>query len=516
MVDLDKIDLDYLEMVAEAYGDQYPNLFAREDMGWKPIGEMADAGEIIPRETLVRLARKARIMSVAAPLIRRACSLKIAYVWGQGCTISAAQEQDAQQDVNAVVQAFLDDESNLSSFSSQQAHEDMERILETDGQIFFALPTTRQNGRVQVRRIPFRQVVDVICDPEDAETPWFYKREYETYVIEPSFSGLTTRSRRETRRVLYPDLRFKPSSRPKSIDGIPVEWDTPVYHVRVNRVDGSKWGTPDLLAALPWAEGYEEFLQDWAKLIKALSRFAFRATSRGRNASTVRSRIESADPNAIGSTVVQGPDQKFEAIGKSGATIDSDSGRPLAAMVASAVDVPVTMLLGDPGVTGARATAETLDQPLQLSIKGRQTLFSDLFMTVLTYVINMSIEAPQGLLKGVVKIDPYSGRKTYALANDQPIAIMIDWPSIEKVPLDVLIKAIVEAEGTNLLPPELIARQLLMALDVDDIDEVMSQLTDDNGDFIFPTQATTSTPTDVAGAAAAEAVRRGLDAAEYV
>jgi hypothetical protein len=488
----DAADLELLEMILEeAMADpSVAGIFAREDIGWARIDGLDD-GEVISRDVLVREARRARVMSIADPLIRRAVSLGIAYVYGQGCTIQAAQEDDAEQDLNAVVQGFLDDESNIETFTGQQASEERERKLKTDGNTFHALPTNPVTGRVQVRSIPFREVVDIITDPEDAATPWFYKRVYVAQVVEPGTLPGSTRTRRETRTVYYPALGYRPKQRPKTLDGKTIEWFTPVVHTAVNRVDGSKWGAPDLLAALPWALGYKDFLEDWARLVKALSRFAFRATARGRNSATVRGRLEAAPTGdaGVGATVVTGENQKFEAIGKSGATIDSGSGRPLAAMVASATDVPVTMLLADPGVTGARATAETLDQPLQLVVRARQAVHAHLMRRVLDYVIDQAIKAPQGPLKGTVRIDRVTGREVVALAGEQERSVTVTWPKIDKVPVETLVKAIVEADGTQKLPPLVVARLLLIALDVEDVDDVLADLVDENGDFVYPDDA---------------------------
>jgi hypothetical protein len=65
-------------------------------------------------------------------------------------------------------------------------------------------------------------------------------------------------------------------------------------------------------------------------------------------------------------------------------------------MVASALEVPVTMLLGDPGVTGARATAATLDQPTELAMNLRRALWSEFMTDVLNHVIDWAIRAPKG------------------------------------------------------------------------------------------------------------------------
>ncbi|NUO96767.1 MAG: hypothetical protein HOW59_02430 [Nonomuraea sp.] len=462
---------------------------ALEDNGWARL----DADTTLTREQLRTASRLARVMCIADPLIRRAMNLRIAYVWGSGLTIQASQGKDGGQDVNAVIQAFLDDESNQASFTSGQAHEELERRLGTGGDNFEALPTSPLTGRVQVRNIPADEIDDVILNPEDRDDPWFYKRTFTRTVVETGYSG-QTRTRRETRTVYYPALGYWPKLRPSTIDGKPVEWGTPVLHTFVNRPEGSKWGVGDLHAALPWARGYKEFLEDWARLVKALSRFAFRATAKNRaGAAKVRQTIGAAAVGAdgqVGQTAITGEDQKFEAIGKSGATIDSNSGRPLAAMVAAGTDVPVTMLLADPGVTGARATAETLDKPLELIAGMRRDLHGARLRKILNYVIDQAIKAPQGALRGVRVVDQVTGRELMRLANEQDRGIDIAWPDLSDEDLKTKIDAIVAANDTELMPELVVLRLILAALGVDNADEVIEAVTDANGNFVAPRDAT--------------------------
>ena len=495
-----------VETLEEALIDQQ---MAADERGWVKLG---DDGTPVTREEIRDVAKRARVMAIADPLIRRAVNLRIAYVWGSGIQIGAADpDDDGGQDVNAVVQAFLTDQA--ATFSSPQACEERERVLMTTGNDFLALPTDPVTGRVQVRRIPQGQVDDVITDPEDVETPWFYKRTYTAAVVERGYTG-ATRTRRETRTVLYPALGYQPRLRPRTIDGHEVRWDSPVLHVRVNRQDGTPWGTSDLWAALDWAAGYKDFLVDWARLVKALSRFAFRATAKTRaGGQQVRARLTAADgAGGVGGVVTTGEGQSFEAIGKSGATIDSNSGRPLAAMVAAATDVPVTMLLADPGVTGARATAETLDKPLALVTMMRRALAGGVILRVLDHVVDAAIKAPQGALSGTRKVDQATSREVFTLADDQERGLFIDWPSLEDADIETTMKAIEIADDLGKLPPLLIARLALAALDVDDVDTVLDQITDEDGNFLDPTLGA-----DVAAAQAAiRAFQRGEDPAATV
>lgn len=475
-----------LETVEEALVDAQRAL-AADDYGWAKFGETTGVG--FDRAAVKDVVRRARVMAVADPLIRRAVALHVAYVWGQGAAISAKQETGADQDINAIVQAFLDDPSNVAAFTSAQAHEAHERKLQTDGELFHALITAPLSGRVQVRELPAFEVADVVTNPEDAAEVWFYRREFHATRLVAQGSETVTTSGVET--IYYPDINFRPATRARFIDGHPVAWDSPVIHTKVNAIAGR--GTPDVWAAIPWALGYKSFLEDWATLIKALSRFAFRATAKNRAGATAARATIAARPadatGQVGQTVITGEGQSFEAIGKSGATIDSESGRPMAAMVAAATNVPVTMLLADPGVTGARATAETLDAPLHNVVKARRTLHADLHRAVLHHVIREAVRAPQGPLRGTIRKDPTTGRELVALLGDQPIDFDVSFPSVEKTDPKTLMEAIAAADGLDKLPDLLIVRLAMLALGVEDVDAWLEKVTDENGEFMPPADA---------------------------
>ncbi|MFC0626177.1 hypothetical protein [Kribbella deserti] len=494
-----------LEVVQESLADAQ---LAFEDRGWTRLSmqaqhELSDSGRAQIRDLC-------RIMAVMNPLMKRGLSLRTAYIHGQGVTMTVRDQSDDGQDVNAVVQEFLDDPGNVKTFSGAQAHEEMERAAYTDGELAAALFTDPMTGRVQVRWLPVEQITDIITDPEDQVTVWYYKREY----VERAVVG--ERMTEMWRTVYYPALGYEPPAgqRPRYIDGAEVKWDAPVRMVTVNRPTGSTRGIPDAFAAIPWARSYKEFLEQWSVLMKALARFAWQAKTRGDRAKTVAGKISAApgmearggNPAGVGSTVVTDPNTTLEAIPKTGATIDADSGRPLAAMVAAALDVPVTMLLGDPGMNGARAVAETLDQPTELTMTLRRALWTEFRMDILNHVIDWAVRAPKGALKGTVRRE--RNRVLVELPDNDDRTIDISWPDFKSTPVDTLVKAIVEADGTMKLPPLVTLRLLLQALKVDDIDEILDEVTDDEGNYKDP-EAT-------AGQAAVDAFRQGRDPASLL
>lgn len=482
---------------------------AMEDAGWR---RLAAEGQVeFSHDGLRRIAALCQLMAIKNSLIKRGLSLRFVYTWGQGVSVAArATGKDGGQDVNAVVQGFLDDKSNRRSFTGQQARQALDKALGTDGNLFLALFTAPRSGRVQVRSIPFVEIADAICNPEDKADPWYYKRVHTVTAVDEA-SG---RVRQEPRTVYYPALGYAPRVRLPRIDGHRVQWDAPVLHVVEDRPDGWKFGVPTAYAAIDWARAYKELLEDWARLVKALSRFAWRTTAKGSKQAAVKKTIATApgtdatgQPLHAGATAVMGPDQSLEAIPKTGATIDVEAGRPLAMMVASALDVPITMLLEDPGQTGARAVATTLDRPTELAMQLRRGLYREVHGDVLDYVIDQAVKAPAGPLQGTVTRDE-DGREVVTLQDEGDRTIDISFPELDEIELEKQVKAIAEADATGKVPALVIARLLLQILGVGDADEWLEKMTDENGEFVSPDAS--------AGQAAVDAFRRGEDPAKLI
>jgi hypothetical protein len=484
---------------------------ALEDEGWQRLTTGAE--HEFTRDGLARAAQVARVMAVANPLIKRGLNMRQAYVFGQGVQVQArANGDDGAQDVNAIVQAFLDDEGNRAALTGDQAQEELERALGTDGNVFIACFTSPMTGFVQARSIPFDEITDVITNPDDRDDPWLYRRQWVQRVVNDQ-----GRLVQEQRTAFYPALTYRPRVRAKTVDGHEVHWDAPIHHVSVNRLDGWSFGIGDAYAALAWARAYRDFLADWAVLVKALSQFAWRASSKGSKAQALRQKLArrpatgdapAGNQNSVGATAVTGPDVTLEAIPKTGATIDSESGRPLAAMVAAALDIPVTTLLSDPGQTGARAVAETLNLPTRLAMQQRRSLWASAYRSILGYVILQAAKAPRGPLRGTVMRDGFTGREVLNLTGDTDSTIEIEWPPLDEIPVETVVAAIVSADSTGKMPPEQTVKLLLQALGVKDVDEILADFLDEDGRFVDPYTS--------AGQAAVAAFRRGEDPAAVV
>jgi hypothetical protein len=517
LVDLLEREMDTTSMLSESLADAQ---LAMEDAGWERI--LGQYRREFTREGLRRAAELCRVHAVVNPMARRALAIRAAYVWGQGCSITARAtgEKDAQQDVNGVVQEFITDPSNAAAFFSALAREENERVLGTDGNFGLLLFTSPLSGKVQARSVPFDELQDIFYNPDDRDDPWFYLREWVTEELQPTSAVIGgpatgTAKVQVNQSAYYPAVGFYPKVRPRAINGIAVQWDSPLLALPVNRLDGWKFGIGDLYAALPWLRGYKEFLDDWRILVKSLSKYAWKSVVPPRGKAQARERLSAAptlnpvthQPNDVGATALLSPNAGLEAVPKTGATIDSNSGRPLAAMAAAGVDLPVTMLLGDPGVTGARATAETLDKPTELTLKQRQQVWADFIRRLLNYVVDQAVIAPAGPLKGTTSRDPQTGALVVELAGDTDRTVDITFPELEDVPLELIVQAIVAADATSKMPPLLTIKLLLEAFGVSDIDEWLEKVTDpETGEWMGP-------PLTTAGQAAIDAFRNGTDQA---
>jgi hypothetical protein len=474
------------ELLTESVADLERQL---NDPGWVRFAAFAEQ-EFTP-EGLVQLRAICRLYAIKSALIKRGLGLRSAYVHGQGSEITARAngKEAGEQDVQAVVQRFLNDPGNVRSFTGPQARNACEHALGTDGELFIALFTAPRTGRVQVRTIPADEIVDIVSNPEDASEPWFYRRrwQHKTY-------GTDGTPLYELREQLYPCVDYTPPRKPQRWIGLPVDWSAPVLHVAVNRPLHWQRGIPDAYAAVDWARAYKIFLEDWATLVKSLSRFAWKLTTKGSGRAQAKAKLGTRPPTDpatgkaqdVGATAITPMDAVLEAIPKTGATIDSESGRPLAAMVAAALGVPVTMLLGDPGTTGNRATAETLDRPTELEMGQRRDLWTGVDRRVTQYVITEAVRAPQGPLKGTVTRDMYTDAEQVTLVGDTSTEVDVTWPDLDDVPTKEQVEAIVAAAGPGVIPPEQVLRLLLTALRVRHVDELVEALVDDDGEFAWP------------------------------
>ena len=472
---------------------------ALEDINW--IRQGFENEKEFSREGLKKINQLARLYWIKNPLIKRAVFTQAQYVYGQGINISARHPL-----VNEVIQTFIDDEKNQSEFTSHQARMIKETELQCFANLFFVFFVNKSNGRVRIRTINMDEIEEIICNPEDAKEPWYYKRVW----MQKRYDLGTGVHTDEQKIVYYPDWRYRPKGGyPAMIGRYPVERDTPVYHIKVNALSDMKFGVSEIYAAIDWARAYKEFLENWATIVKSYARFAWQLVAKGgtKGVAKAKDKLQSTlgittgmegNPSPVTASAFIGTEgTKLEPLKTAGATTKAEDGRRLLLMVSAATGI-YEHYFGDPS-TGNLATAKSMERPMELMFKDRQTFWADVMHDLLQFVVDQSARAPSGKIPGTVTVDDY-GENIVVLGNDieneeedlrdKPIDRHIDimFPDILEKDIVQKINAIVSAatlDGkpvANTLELKHITRLLLIALDEDNVDEIIERMFPNEGD----------------------------------
>lgn len=453
---------------------------------WRALSMQAD--QEFTRAGLKQITELARIMRLKNPIIKRGVKIQRLYVWAQGVNISAIDPA-----INDVVQAFLDDERNKAELTAHQARGERETDLQQDGNLFFRFHANQINGRIRVSSIDPQEIDDIICNPEDKKEPWFYRRSW----VQKGLDGGT-----KQHTVYYPDWRFTPRpdlreritnqiSRSQGT-AVPVDWDTPVYHVAVNRM--GRFGVPEFYAANDWALAYKSFLEQLASVWQALARWAAKLTTKGgkRGVTAAKSKLnttlgtsaggEETNPSPVtGSTFIAGEGVDLQPFRTAGATMSAEDGRRLLLMTVMDFGFPETFF-GDASV-GSLATAKSLDRPTELQIMDRQALWRDIHSDIIGHALLWAVKAPQGPLRSIARVVPEKDgdqvREVLTWNDDIDPTVTIDFPSIIQHDTKEAISAIIDAqtlagrsEGVG-IPLETAVRKLISELGINDVDAVM-------------------------------------------
>jgi hypothetical protein len=474
---------------------------AIEDEGWRKLND-EDGGALFSGAQRRRISQLARLMYLKNPVIKRAVDVQSHYVWGRGINVAATHP-----DVNQVIQDFIDDKDNQKEITSHGAQLQKEVELQTDGNIFFAFFIQLRTGRIKMRSFPHGEVTEIITDPEDRKTPRFYKREWTAKTVEMA-TGRTLTTRHT---AYYPDWEYSPATRPARIGEHKIEWSSPIFHIKSGSFSDQDFGLSEVFSAISWAKAYKEFLEDRASVARALSVFAWKATGENgakglqklkkklgaigaATADATGTRFNGSDNVSgvrVASTIATTKGNDIDPIKTSGATINPEEGRRFLLMVAAAFGIPETFF-GDVSV-GTLATAKSLNRPTEMMMVNRQLFWMAILTRIFQFVIDWAIRANAGALPGRVIIDNQTGERIIQIGNDtktnKPMDrhIEITFPTVVEPDVGAEVTSIVSA-ATFLPDAKLVARLLLDALGVDDVDKVLEHCFDEEGNLKHPPQ----------------------------
>lgn len=437
-----------------------------------------------------------RLYYIKNPIIRRLIDVCAAYVFARGVETSSEDET-----ANEVLKDFF---ARNSKVFGHVGSVNCEKRKDYDGNLFWCLfSDTANKGEVNVRIIDATEMQDIVSDPDDADTPWFYRRIWTERRFDPA-AGVTTTQQRE---AWYPALGYDPVDKPKTMAGHDVHWDKPVYHRKCGGVANWQFGCPRAYPALDWAREGKKTLESAYSVLHALAQVAITITTKGGQQALMGLKQQlqttvgptapvwdSNPPPVNASIFAAGTGTEMKAFQTQGAGIDPDYCRQAKLMCAMVFGVPETFL-GDVK-TGNLATASSLDRPTETVMLERQEEWIEDRNTIATYVLKVSAGAPSGKLQEahrgeVVTIREAAykrddrGRRIYEAEQAQPgeITVKTSFPAIREGDIPTLVGAIVKAMTLDNRGGQVVGtdekesvRLLLKTLDFPGADELVESM----------------------------------------
>ena len=350
------------------------DLLRFEDEGWVKIsGSIDENTKGLTLSSLKELVPYAeRQTKMLGDLLGRGLRLKNNHVFGRGF---AYERTDGSTKIQPRFQAIIDDPVNQAAIFSPTALQTLNRILFTAGNIIVRYD--RDDKRFHVLAID-QNVANYISDDRDPSKLKYILHQWES---RDDLTTMETTTHQEwvptsTYMATNPQL---PATIKTGEKFIKVAKRSVVIVHRVNRDNGDVWGVPDCFAAIAPAVVYADYIKSGAKLQHALAAIAFVVKAKTQTAAKAAG--AKLQNGRVGQAAVTGPETEIQSMPRAG-SVNLYDGRPLAARVASALDVSTTGITSDPGTGGSYASENALSAPEQMSALSRQEDFTNFFAEV--------------------------------------------------------------------------------------------------------------------------------------
>lgn len=363
---------------------------AIEDIGWKPLGGANDPETGLDLDHIKEVSKVTQALVTVNPLAKRGIGVRTSYVWGSGVRIKQAKNN----------------RSIHRTLGTTEAQFELERTLACDGNLFLEM---ERNGQ-KVRRIPLTQIAGAAEHPDEPGVITHIRRKYRRYranAVSTTADTLSGSDKYEEVDEWIPTLEDESDEKVIPVGGerIKVNKTKRIKHVAINRLVGWWWGVPDLYAILPWSKAYKEYLEDCNVLNKAYAQFAWQFhvdTKKGvDNAAAEFASAPAVDPATgrtlnVGGTMISSPNARLSAL-QTVRPVDFSAGRPMAALIAAGLEIPLQVLTADAGQGGSRTVDQTLDTSTKNAMIARQQMMDSALGDVAEYlrIGDFDIEWPE-------------------------------------------------------------------------------------------------------------------------
>lgn len=357
------------------------HMLKKEDEGWKLLSGGQPLEDQGPDLTTLRdkVSHELRVMVSGNPLMKKARLLRQSYIWSDTPHIPNSQINTGTAGRKSELAKFVNNPRNQSNVFDSTAHEKMESAVITDGCYLLIGKTSTK----ELRPIPLTQISAIHVDSEFPDEILAYQR---------TWSKWNPAKKRDEEQVLWYYVNTVPTAlRVDEIDNVKVSTDSDMLDFWVNKQVGWPLGLPDGVAGAPWAQMYVELMQNGRVMTDALAQFAAKVTSKNPKTSAgIGVKVAKKGTGQLAS-MAQG--NEMEIFSSAGKTYDFNGIRPVAALVAAAMEVSIVHLLSDPGAAGSSyGSAANLDRPTKNAIKQRQDAWVVFLKRVIKWGTKLDVE----------------------------------------------------------------------------------------------------------------------------
>lgn len=322
----------------ESLGDAMASI-RFEDKSWLALFGLTDFDKLegMSIQEVQEIAERMRVKTALGGLYKRGADLHTGYTWARGINIPGIEAKGTSGRPSAL-RAFY--RRNYEELFSSSAHAELQKCRYTDGNIL-ALCVPGE----QVRFIPFSEVQDVKINPEFPSEIWAYLREWTPDTAKPN----------QKQQFWYYTKRYTGNKQDSYLTGgkrIKVARGV-IVDKGFNKQKGWVLGIPDVAAAAPWIEAYNEIMQYGRVVNEALSRMLYKIVSPTKKAASNAS-AKVANMKGHGNTAsMAGEGADVTAISTAGKGYDFTSARPVGAEGAAALNVSLAEFLSDTSAAGS-------------------------------------------------------------------------------------------------------------------------------------------------------------------
>lgn len=350
-------------------------MFAREDRGWSLFDSyLGDEEDGLMLEDLKHWSWEIRQAVVGNPHIGRGYRFRRNYIWRDGIKLAGIPKGGRGGASSNNVQQYIDDSYNKRHFFGEEAHAQRELAMFADG-IYVAIGDKKTK---RIRTLPLRNITGILRDPDNHDEIWAYRHSW----IRQNADGTPGEYMHEW---VFVDMYLDKQTPTVNALGLveKVNRNQVAFDLHPNRAHGWALGAPDAIAALMWSRIVRNLVMDGVSVTAAMAKLFAQVTVPSKQAAQSAAAALASITEA-GATAISG--SQVNPLSTAGRGYDFSSFRPVIAIMASAMDVPITALTSDTAGAGMGSAVAALDEPTQYAMEERRQFHLELEYRVLRWL----------------------------------------------------------------------------------------------------------------------------------